>query len=149
MWNGGRRATKARWPQSRRRAKGGKIKTAAILFGIFILGIVVLADLGILQGQVDFLHSIPVGDKIAHFLLLGILAFLTNSSVLHARPDRNPKLTVIGIALLLAVLAGVEEASQTLFRGRHPGLDDLLANYLGIAVFSLLAWYVNKKRTSS
>jgi len=124
------------------------IKFAAIFFGLFILIIVVLADLGILQGQLDFIHSIPYGDKIAHILLLGVFTFLVISSVLQARPDLNPKRVVVAISLLLAVLASMEETSQLLFRGRHAGFDDLLANFIGIAVFSTIALHVNKKRTS-
>ena len=126
----------------------GCIKTAAILFGTFILVIVVLADLGFLQGQLRLLHSIPYGDKAGHFILLGILTFLVVSSVLQSYPGWNPNRAVAGVALVLAVLSGIEEASQIFFPGRHAGIEDLMANYAGIFVFSLLAWQVNKKRTS-
>jgi len=110
--------------------------------------IIVLADLGFLRGQVDFIHSIPFGDKIGHFLLIGIFTFLIVSSVLKSGIEWNPRTAVFFTILLLAVFFSLEEASQIMFPGRHAGWDDLLANYTGIVVFSLLAWYINKKRTS-
>ena len=124
------------------------IKTAAIIFSIFILCVIVFADLGYLRRPLYLMHKIPYGDKLGHFVLIGTLACLVIASAIQTRPDWNPNMTAIISALILAVIFSVEEASQVFFQDRHAGWKDLVANYAGIIAFGLFAWYTHKKRTS-
>jgi len=130
------------------------MKWVAVLFGLFIVLIIVMANLGAL-GILGFINSIPYGDKVGHFILYGILTFLidlsflrrnTNSSSASVRP--NPNLIVLRIALILAFLIGLEEYSQLYFPSRTFDLVDLAFSYLGLIFFSWLALRIKKKGRS-
>lgn len=114
------------------------MKWIAILFGLFIVLIIVLADLGKL-GVFGILNSIPYGDKAGHFLLYGILTLLLDLSFIRARPDIRPMVIALRIGSILALLIGIEEVSQQFFDNRTFSLIDLAASYLGVSVFSWLA----------
>jgi hypothetical protein len=51
------------------------MKWLTILFIIFIIAVIVLADNGKL-GSLHFIYDFPNGDKVGHFILYGIMAFL-------------------------------------------------------------------------
>lgn len=122
------------------------VKWLAIGFAIFVVLVILFADLGYLQGALAALHEFPFGDKIGHFLLIGILCFLIISSLIQAYPSWNPKWIAFAAIFALAVVFTLEEASQGPIRGRHASLGDLSANYAGILYFGILALRVNKKR---
>ena len=114
------------------------IKWAAILFALFIILIIVLADLGRL-GILAFLNRIPFGDKAGHFLLYGILVLLINLSLFRALPSQSRiRITLIS-GIVLTVLIGLEEFSQQFFARRSFDLVDLTFSYLGVIFFSWLA----------
>ena len=114
------------------------IKWAAILFALFIILIIVLADTGRL-GILAFLNRIPFGDKAGHFLLYGILVLLINLSLFRAFPAQSRiRITLIS-GIVLTVLIGLEEFSQQFFARRSFDLVDLTFSYLGVIFFSWLA----------
>jgi hypothetical protein len=47
--------------------KGSMVKWIALCFILFILVIVLLADLGIIPGFLAGLYNFPNGDKVGHF----------------------------------------------------------------------------------
>ena len=51
------------------------MKRLTILFALFIILVIILADLGMLD-ILGFVNRIPFGDKIGHFVLYGILTLL-------------------------------------------------------------------------
>jgi VanZ family protein len=122
------------------------MKWLAILFTLFIFLIILFADLGLLEGPIDVMDSLPFGDKIGHFLLIGMLSFLIISSLIQALPKWDPKRVAIVASLILLFIFTVEEASQGPIRGRDASLADLSANYAGILFFGCIAFMVNKKR---
>lgn len=111
------------------------MKWLTILFTAFILLIIVLADtdrLGILR----LINQLPLGDKIGHFVLYGILALLINLTLFRSLPSwSRAKLALIS-GLILAILIGLEEFSQQWFASRTFSLSDLTASYLGVILFS-------------
>lgn len=115
------------------------VKRLAILFSLFILLIILLADIGILSRYLTFLHRIPFADKLGHFILYGILTLLINLSLFRGRPFQDRKSIAIKIGLILALLIGLEEFSQQLFARRSFDLVDLTFSYLGLISFSWLA----------
>jgi VanZ family protein len=114
------------------------IKWAAILFALFIILIIVLADSGRL-GIFAFLKGIPFGDKAGHFILYGILALLINLSLFRSLPSRSRMQITLTSGTILAVLIGLEEFSQQFFAKRSFDLVDLTFSYLGVIFFTWLA----------
>lgn len=114
------------------------MKWLAILFTLFIVLIIVLADRGQL-GLLGFLNRIPYGDKIGHFILYGILTLLIDLALFRSLPDPSRRLLVLRVALILALLIGLEEFSQQYFPNRSFDLVDLAFSYLGVIFFSWVA----------
>jgi polysaccharide biosynthesis protein VpsQ len=114
------------------------IKRLAILFSLFIVGIILLADFGML-GILGVVNRIPHGDKVGHFLLYGVLTLLVELALIRSRPDLRPSLVALRVALILALLIGLEEFSQLYFPNRSFDLVDLAFSYLGVIFFSWVA----------
>ena len=64
-----------------------------------------MGKLGILR----VVNQIPYGDKAGHFILYGILTLLLDLTLFRARPASSPNLLVFRIALILALIIGLEE----------------------------------------
>jgi VanZ family protein len=114
------------------------MKRLAVLFGVFVVGIIVLADLGLL-GILRFVNQIPFGDKMGHFILYGILTLLIDLALIRPLPSPRRRLLVFRVALILALLIGLEEFSQQFFAKRTFDLIDLAFSYLGVIFFSWAA----------
>ena len=119
------------------------IKWSAVLFSLFIITIIVLADTGRL-GILKIINQIPYGDKAGHFILYGILTLLIDLTLIRSLPNRGPKLVTVICGLTLALLIGLEEFSQQYFPSRTFDLMDLTASYLGVIFFSWLALKIKK-----
>ncbi len=115
------------------------MKWLAILFTVFILLVIVLADAGVLAHYVGFIYEFPFGDKAGHFILYGILTLLIDLALFRARPDQSRTRLAVQSGLVLALLIGLEEFSQQYFSSRTPDLVDLTFSYLGVAFFSWVA----------
>lgn len=122
------------------------MKWSAILFGIFIVGIIVLANLDMLH-ILGFINQIPYGDKLGHFILYGILTLLVDLALIRSRPDISPNLIVLRVAFILALLIGLEEYSQQFFASRTADWVDLLCSYLGVIFFSWVALRKSRGRS--
>ena len=114
------------------------MKWLTVLFTLFIILIIVLADTGNL-GIVGFIYHIPYADKLGHFILYGILVLLINLTLLRSNPSQSPNQIVLLSGLTLALLIGIEELSQQHFANRTFDLVDLSASYLGVVLFSWLS----------
>jgi VanZ family protein len=110
-----------------------------VLFTLLIVAIVIGANTDRLPHALEQFYDFPGGDKAGHFLLFGILSFLLNKSALVLLPKQDPTHLVLTVSLLLAVLIGLEEWSQSMFPARTMSLVDLAASYGGVALFALLA----------
>ena len=120
-----------------------KILTA--LFAVFILAVIVLADMGRL-GFLGIVYAFPMGDKAGHFILFGILSFLVNLTALHSRPFLHSKRVVVILTVVLALLIAAEEISQKYFASRTFSASDLLFGYAGVALGAWGAWRLAQKR---
>jgi len=118
--------------------KTAAIQGGAILFALFILLVIVLADMDGL-GFLRFINRIPFGDKIGHFVLYGILTLLVDLALFRSLPHLNRRLLTLRVALILALLIGLEEFSQQYFPNRSFDLVDLAFSYLGVIFFSWVA----------
>ena len=111
-----------------------------MLFSLLIVAIVIGANADAFPRQLERLIDFPGADKAGHFILFGILSFLINKSALSVFPNRIPIRLVLIVSLLLAIIVGLEEWSQSLFPARTMSLTDLLASYTGVGIFALLAY---------
>jgi VanZ family protein len=119
------------------------MKWLAILFSMFIVLIIVLADVGVLSRTLRFLHAIPFGDKAGHFILYDILALLIDLALFRSRPDQERIPILLKTGMVLGLLIGLEEFSQQYFANRSFDLADLAFSYLGLVCFSWVAFKTN------
>ena len=115
------------------------MKLPAILFTIFIVLVIILADIGILNRYVGFIYNFPFGDKAGHFILYGVLVLLLNLALFRSFPGQKRNRLVLNCGLILALLIGLEEFSQKYFSSRTFDLVDLTFSYLGVLFFSWVA----------
>lgn len=107
-------------------------------FALLLMGFTVLADADALPPFVKSIYDIPYGDKVGHFVLLGLMSYLLVRAVLSTYPERRGRAVFFAL-LALAVLAGAEEFSQRWFAKRMFDLWDLFAGYAGLAAGAFLA----------
>ncbi|MFK8003993.1 MAG: VanZ family protein [Polyangiales bacterium] len=111
----------------------------AILFAAFCVLVTWDAD----QGGSWFgqINAIPHGDKLGHFSLMAIAAFLSNIA-LRGRAWRG---LLIG-SIAVFVLITLEEVRQHFVPNRSFSVGDLVANTLGITLADLVYRYVRRVR---
>jgi VanZ family protein len=114
------------------------MKKWAVLFGLVLIAVVVLADTGHL-GFLARLYDFPEGDKVGHFVLFGLLSLLVNLAAFERWPKLGRGWLRVRVSLALAVVIGLEELSQRLFPSRQSSIWDLAASYLGVACSAWLA----------
>ncbi len=114
------------------------IRIATLVFFLFICYVIYSADTRTLPDWMYLIYHFPYGDKLGHFILYGIMAFLMNVSF----PDwafRAGGISLPGGGLVFAAFSILEEISQSFFASRSSSWLDLACSLLGIVVFSLLS----------
>ncbi len=111
----------------------------AALFFVFVIWMMVLADLDKTNLIIDVGHSVPAGDKIGHFILFGMLALLLNMALQFRQIDLRSRTFHLGSVLVFA-FACLEEFSQLAFSTRTFDLIDMLFDLFGIGVLSSVAF---------
>lgn len=124
-----------------------KSRLITVLYFLVLAGIVLLADTREYHTVFDAVRRIPGGDKLGHFLLMGMLSFLLNVS-LSCRTVRisAARVLLLGSAVACAAVT-LEEFSQIFVRYRTFDLVDLFFDYAGIWAFGRLALYVELRRS--
>jgi hypothetical protein len=126
-----------------------RARLALFSFGLFLCCLVGLADSGRGRWLFGMAESIPGGDKLGHFILFGLLAFLVNL-VLQATVVRCGRLTILKGSALVVVIVIAEEVSQLFFASRSFELLDLAADLAGIWIFGQFAGlYLKRERVLS
>ncbi|GAA3928577.1 VanZ family protein [Litoribacillus peritrichatus] len=127
-----------------------KWKLFATAFFGFICWVIYLADSGKENIFLVIVHAIPYGDKVGHAVLYGLLAFLMNMAFnmksmppLKVKPFRNVILPMG--AVLVFLFAFLEELTQMYFPNRTFDGGDLIADFVGITLFS---WFSVKVHTA-
>ena len=124
------------------------LKKAGWFFISFLVLLTIAADSGIAREFLRVVHALPMGDKVGHFVLTGILAFLVRAGFRNTSIHIGRFSIHVGILLVFAIMT-IEECSQILIPYRYFSITDLLANYAGIAAGSWLAAYVKSHPTMS
>lgn len=106
-------------------------------FAIFILGVIIAANGKAGGGFFALFHRIPYFDKVGHFLLMGILAFLALNALVPRMKGPSTRSTVI-VVLILSLIIGLEEASQHFIESRTCSLADYLFSVAGVITAAML-----------
>jgi polysaccharide biosynthesis protein VpsQ len=116
---------------------------AALGFIGFFVWIVAIADKADGVPWWSFIHQIPLGDKLGHFGLVGVLSLLCNLAFTRWESAR-PRLITRTTGVLLIVLS-LEELSQGFIPHRHLDFFDWLADLAGLAVGQFGAMKIRKR----
>jgi VanZ family protein len=116
-----------------------------LAFSILLVVIVILADANRLPAALAVVYSFKYGDKVGHFLLIGLLNFLVALTFSVNRSTRIGSSIVLWSGLV-GILVAIEEASQTFFPARTASWGDLLASFGGIIIFGWLAYRLRKRQ---
>jgi VanZ family protein len=114
------------------------MKWVTIVFIVFLILIVIIANLGLGPSFFPFVYRIPGGDKLGHFFLMGILSFLLNS-VLKTRKFQIFAINFLVGSLIVMAIVTIEEFSQKFLEFRAFSIIDLLFDYTGIIVFGRIS----------
>lgn len=124
------------------------IKSLTAIYIFILAGIVVLADIKQTQRLFTPIRSLPLGDKIGHFCLMGIFSLLVNLA-LNAKTVRFWKLHYLFGSLIVAAVVTTEEFSQMFIRGRTFDVYDLVFDSAGILIFGETACFICRKFITS
>ena len=105
-------------------------------FFIFIIFIIFLADTADHNFAFRLIGHIPYGDKVMHGFLYGVMAWLLNYGLKFKSYKFIFNLQIGAIAVL--IFATIEEISQYWLPSRTFDLGDLLADFIGVILFSFL-----------
>ena len=94
------------------------VKWLTVLFILLLAAIVFAADSGRMPGFVAGLYDFPNGDKVGHFVLMGLLSLMVNLGVLSG-PGRRTLRRAITASLVVAGVVALEEFSQRFFLTRN------------------------------
>lgn len=120
-------------------------KILALLIFVAFITLVIFLDRGKGSHYVEIMMSIPYGDKIAHFFIIGSLSFFLNLAMNFRRISILNKSFLLANILLIAFMA-LEELTQAFNPYRHFELSDMMMNNSGIMVFSYLAGMFSKHK---
>ena len=120
-----------------------RIKILTLIYILILVGIIFLADV---RGTnyFSFIRNVPFGDKIGHFLLMGMFSFLLNLA-LKAKIVQLWFFRYLLGSLIVVGLVTLEEFSQIFVRRRTFDLTDLVADYAGIFIFGEIARSICRK----
>jgi len=119
------------------------IKIIAAVYIFILADIVVLADFRQTQFIFGFIEEFPFGDKIGHFLLMGMFSFLVNLAC-GAKIFRIRNFSCLLGSLVVLAIVTAEEVSQIFVSGRTFDAGDLLADAAGILIFGEIARFINR-----
>ena len=108
--------------------------TLGVLFSLFVLFIWQRADQGQLPAFITVLYNFPHGDKVGHFMLMGLLTFVVCLPFCRGEWGRTKKRILIVMSIVVVIIT-LEEISQHFFSSRSMDVVDLLCSYAGILCF--------------
>jgi len=120
------------------------MKYISVLFLVFMIMVIVLADRGSLPHSIRAFYNFQNGDKLGHFILYGLLNFFFTRAFLSARLSQTRSRVTLSVGLTLALLIALEEWSQRYFSTRTFDLVDLTASFLGLIVGGWAAWRIKR-----
>ena len=118
----------------------------AIAFGGYI-GVLVI--ISVLAYHRLLPSALTQNDKLGHFVLFGLAGFLSHHSLRRRWIRLGPLPVPLGPFAVSLLVIG-DEILQSLSPNRSSGIDDLIANWLGIVVFVIIGdWLIAQLNASS
>ncbi len=87
-----------------------------------------------------------LGDKIAHFFVFGILAFLIFRALSNGFKSRASASTFTIATMLTMFYGATDEFHQSFVFGRQCETGDLFADALGAIIFGAFCYYFQKRK---
>lgn len=115
-----------------------------ILFFCFILWVIYMADTGQGTAFFDFVKSFPLGDKVGHIFLFGVLTFGVNIST-QFRKIHMRFIHIHAGTLIVSLFVLIEEGSQYFISTRTMDIADLAADAIGITLFTIASCIIGTK----
>ncbi len=122
------------------------MKYISVLFTIFIITVIILADNGNIPPFIRSLYDFENGDKLGHFILYGLLTFFITRAFLSSLPSKSRSWVTLSVGLTLALGIALEEWSQQFFSARTFDLVDLAASFLGVLVGGWVAFKIKRPK---
>ena len=116
-----------------------------ILFLAFFLYVIYSANQGTVPFFIRRLYMFPGGDKVGHFILLGIASFLANQLLYPRHFLVFGKVFFVGTLIVLVAITA-EEISQMFIANRTFDLIDLSCSYLGIIAGDVAVRVLKRKQ---
>lgn len=123
------------------------MKWLTALYTLFLSAIVFLAARGEYQFLFRFVRSIPLGDKLGHFILMGLASLLVNLALSCRTFSAREKRFLLGTWLVL-LLVVLEEFMQLFLAYRSFDLVDLVFDAAGILLCGRLAYFWSRRRAT-
>ncbi|MFT6802356.1 MAG: hypothetical protein ACJA2N_001542 [Salibacteraceae bacterium] len=120
------------------------VNIMAISFSFFIGGLIYTANTGGTILMASFFQFLPYPDKCGHLMLFGILTLLVNWALKFKRFPVGSFQPYLG-SVLVSFFVLLEELSQGFIVTRSMDYWDLLADAVGIILFSGLTRLLDKK----
>jgi len=119
-------------------------------FSIGLVAVILLRNYSAGSSFFRLFVSIPHYDRLGHFFLMGMLAFLAVITVTPLFPNRPLKSTIVTLIVVLTLIA-LEEYSQLYIPTRTFSLKDLACDLLGVACFGTIGhfWVLKTRRFPS
>lgn len=115
-----------------------------ILCLIFIGWVIYMADNNKKAFVFDLVRVIPYGDKLGHISLFGLLTLIINIALNFRKVKSKIYNQYLG-TLLIAIIVLLEEISQHFIIHRTFDLMDLIADAIGILLFTYLTSLLESK----
>ena len=119
------------------------IRLLLVSFTVFIAWIIYLTNTGQTDGFIVFVQHMPYGDKAGHVILSGILTLLTNLA-LKCRSIGFGRLRIPLGTAIISVVVLLEEFSQMYIPVRTFSGWDLLSDFIGITLFTIIALQIHR-----
>ena len=117
------------------------------LIGVYVsfLGVIIfLASQEQYQPLFRTIKTVPYSDKLGHFLLMGLLAFIVNLA-LSGAVVKVGRFYLLKGSLIVSLVVTLEEISQLFVQHRTFDLLDLAFDFLGIFCLGRLAYYLTRR----
>lgn len=111
-----------------------------------IAWVIVQANQGERHPWLDAFLRLPAADKFGHFMIYGLLAACLDAALRWRMLTLRAGWRLPWAATLVLAFSLLEEASQLLTATRSPDVLDIVANLLGVGVFSLLGRKLAKRK---